>query len=103
MEGRLYKFVDPVIFRSKRLVSKKLLSVRYQKKPIKYFVWARDSIIPKSFLNKRIAVHAGNRFHSFIVRRGMVGHKFGEFSLTKRLGGIIHIKKVKKKKGGKRR
>jgi len=100
METRVYPFLNLRVFRPGRLVSKSLLPLRYQKKSIKHFVWARNSLIPRSFLNKRIAVHSGNKFSSFIVRPFMLGRKFGEFALTKRIGSVIHIKKIVKKKRG---
>lgn len=61
--------------------------------------YLRGAQIPFSALDKRVAVYNGKKFSSFIVRKFMLGRKFGEFALTKRLGEIIHEKiKAKKKK-----
>jgi len=35
------------------------------------------------------------------VKTGMIGHKFGEFAFTKRMGREIHFKKKTKKKNKK--
>lgn len=43
-------------------------------------------------------VYVGNGFVELRVLDNMVGHFFGEFIFTKRLGSSIHIKKKKKKK-----
>jgi ribosomal protein S19 len=67
--------------------------------------YLRSAKIPPQLVGKRFAVYNGYRFTSFIVKKYMVGRKFGEFSLTKKLGRTIHntkknrrISKVKNKK-----
>lgn len=56
-----------------------------QKKVIK--TWARRSTIPPEFVGHTIAVHNGNKFVPVFVSENMVGHKLGEFSLTRTFRG----------------
>lgn len=75
-----------------------LVFSRKQKiKSIAAHSYLRGVRIPSFVLNKRIGVFNGKNFSSFIVKRMMIGRKFGEFSLTKKLGRTIHIKKKKGK------
>src|SRR5690554_1483461 len=53
-----------------------------------FYIWARRALVTDKFVGKRVAVHNGRRFLSFIVRKSMIGYKFGEFSLTKKIGAI---------------
>jgi small subunit ribosomal protein S19 len=65
------------------------------KKPIK--TWSRRSMITPDFVGQTFLVHNGKIFNSVFVTENMVGHKLGEFSLTrifKRHGG--HTEKVTK-------
>lgn len=57
------------------------------------YVWSRRALVTAEFVGKRVAVYNGRRFLSFIVRKSMVGYKFGEFSLTKKIGAIHKIYK----------
>lgn len=59
-------------------------------KPIK--IWSRGSTILKEFVDQDFEVHNGHRFIKVRVTKEMVGHKFGEFSSTRRYS----IKKKKK-------
>ena len=45
--------------------------------------WARRSTIPPEFVGHTFAVHNGNKFFPVFVTENMVGHKLGEFSLTR--------------------
>lgn len=55
-----------------------------------YFITNRNSIISKRFLNSRVVVAGTYDSSSFLVRKSMLGFKFGQFSLTKALGRFIH-------------
>jgi ribosomal protein S19 len=55
----------------------------------------RGLTITLAFLNKRVLVYNGLRFISIVVKESMLGHKFGQFVLTKSLGVGIHTKKKK--------
>jgi ribosomal protein S19 len=60
-------------------------------------VFARSSTITKAYLLKVVEVHIGNRFVELEVNKKMIGGKFGDYAITKRLGSYIHKKKKKKK------
>ncbi|RKY89526.1 30S ribosomal protein S19 [candidate division KSB1 bacterium] len=51
------------------------------KKVIK--TWARRSTISPEFVGHTIAVHNGNKFIPVFITENMVGHKLGEFALTR--------------------
>jgi small subunit ribosomal protein S19 len=59
-----------------------LLKSKIKKKIIK--IWSRRSIIFPSFLALNVAVFNGKVFVTFCISKNMVGHKFGEFALTKK-------------------
>lgn len=56
-----------------------------QKKVIK--TWARRSTIPPEFVGHTIAVHNGIKFIPIYITENMVGHKLGEFALTRTFRG----------------
>jgi small subunit ribosomal protein S19 len=56
-----------------------------QKKVIK--TWARRSTIPPEFVGHTIAVHNGIKFIPVYITENMVGHKLGEFALTRTYRG----------------
>jgi len=45
--------------------------------------WARRSVVPPSFVGHTIAIHNGNKFIPIYITENMVGHKLGEFALTR--------------------
>ncbi len=45
--------------------------------------WSRASTITPDFVGLTIAVHNGNKFIPVYISENMVGHKLGEFSLTR--------------------
>ena len=49
--------------------------------------WSRRSTIFPDFVGHTIAVHNGKDFIPVYVTEDMVGHKVGEFALTRRNGG----------------
>jgi small subunit ribosomal protein S19 len=61
-------------------------------------VWSRRSFISPEFLGFCFLVYNGHVFQRIVVQNNMIGHKFGEFAVTKRIGPNIHIAKKKKKK-----
>ncbi len=52
-----------------------------QKKPIK--TWSRRSTITPEFVGHTFQVHNGKVFNAVFVTENMVGHRLGEFSLTR--------------------
>ena len=49
--------------------------------------WSRRSTIYPIFIGHTFAVHNGHEFIPVYVTEDMVGHKLGEFSLTRKFGG----------------
>lgn len=60
-----------------------------------FYLWKRNSIISSFFLNKKFRIYNGIWQLTLNIKSGMIGHKFGEFSITKRLGREIHFNKKK--------
>jgi small subunit ribosomal protein S19 len=52
-----------------------------QKKVLK--TWSRRSTIAPEFLGHTVAVHNGKKFIPVYVTENMVGHRLGEFALTR--------------------
>ena len=65
------------------------------KKPIK--TWSCRSTILPDFIGLTIAVHNGRQHVPVYVSENMVGHKLGEFALTRTFKGHAADKKVTKK------
>jgi small subunit ribosomal protein S19 len=63
------------------------------RKPIK--TWSRRSMISPEMLNLTIAVHNGRQHVPVLVTEDMVGHKLGEFVLTRTYRGHSADKKAK--------
>ncbi len=55
------------------------------KAPIR--TWARACTIIPEFVGFTFEVHNGRMFHKVMVSEDMVGHKLGEFSLTRTFKG----------------
>lgn len=49
--------------------------------------WSRRSTIFPEFIGHTFAVHNGKEFIPVYVTEDMVGHKLGEFALTRKNGG----------------
>ncbi len=64
------------------------------KKPIK--TWSRRSTVLPDFIGLTIAVHNGRQHVPVYVTENMVGHKLGEFALTRTFKGHAADKKAKK-------
>lgn len=57
------------------------LNAEKQKKPIK--TWSRRSMIMPEFVGHTFLVHNGKQHGSVFVTENMVGHRLGEFVLTR--------------------
>lgn len=55
--------------------------------------WARRCTIVPEFVGFTFLVHNGKMFHKVFVTEDMVGHKLGEFSLTRTFRGHSGSKK----------
>ena len=64
-------------------------SASVNKKPIK--TWSRRSLILTSFVGLSFQVHNGKEFADVFVTDNMVGHKLGEFAITRafRIHGVM--------------
>ncbi|QCI27332.1 30S ribosomal protein S19 [Buchnera aphidicola] len=65
------------------------------KKPLK--TWSRRSTIFPNMIGLTFAVHNGKQHIPVFITEEMVGHKLGEFSLTRTYRGHVSDKKIKKK------
>ena len=61
------------------------LNKKNEKKVVK--TWSRRSTITPEFIGHTIAVHNGNKFVPVYITENMVGHKLGEFALTRTYRG----------------
>jgi small subunit ribosomal protein S19 len=52
-----------------------------QKKVLK--TWSRRTQIPPEFVGHTVAVHNGKKFIPVYVTENMVGHRLGEFAMTR--------------------
>ena len=64
-------------------LSKKVEAVKNAavKRPIK--TWSRRSMITPEMISLTLAVHNGRDFVPIYITENMVGHKLGEFSMTR--------------------
>ena len=80
-------------------LQKKVETVRAtsDKRPVK--TWSRRSTVLPEFVGLTIAIHNGKQHIPVYISENMVGHKLGEFSLTRTFKGHAADKKavVKKK------
>jgi small subunit ribosomal protein S19 len=63
------------------------------RKPIK--TWSRRSTVFPEMVGLTIAVHNGRQHVPVLVNENMVGHKLGEFALTRTYKGHVANKKAK--------
>ncbi len=77
---------------------KKVETVRAtsDKRPVK--TWSRRSTVLPEFVGLTIAVHNGKQHIPVYISENMVGHKLGEFSLTRTFKGHAADKKAVAKK-----
>ena len=69
-------YVEPSL-----LVKITALNEKNEKKVFK--TWSRRSTITPDFVGHTLAVHNGNKFIPVYITENMVGHKLGEFALTR--------------------
>ena len=63
------------------------------KRPIK--TWSRGSMILPDMIGLTLAVHNGRQHVPVFVNENMIGHKLGEFVLTRTYRGHVVDKKAK--------
>tara|TARA_Y100000780_G_C13379431_1_gene299789 strand:+ start:78 stop:353 length:276 start_codon:yes stop_codon:yes gene_type:complete len=64
------------------------------RRPIK--TWSRRSMIMPEMVGLTIAVHNGRQHVPVLVNEEMVGHKLGEFAVTRTYRGHVADKKAKR-------
>ena len=64
------------------------------RKPIK--TWSRRSTILPDFIGLTIAIHNGKQHIPVLISENMVGHKLGEFALTRTFKGHAADRKAGK-------
>ena len=64
------------------------------RRPIK--TWSRRSMISPDMIGLTIAVHNGRQHIPVLVNENMVGHKLGEFALTRTFRGHVVDKKARR-------
>lgn len=67
------------------------------RKPIK--TWSRRSTVTPDFIGMTFLVHNGRSFQNVYVTENMVGHKLGEFSLTRTFRKHGGVKKAESTPG----
>ncbi len=68
-------------------LDKKVSSMNDSEKKTVLKTWARASMISPDFVGHTIAVHNGNKFIPVYITENMVGHKLGEFAITRTYRG----------------
>ena len=64
------------------------------RRPIK--TWSRRSMIVPNMVGLTIAVHNGKQHVPVLINEDMVGHKLGEFAVTRNYRGHVGDKKSKR-------
>jgi small subunit ribosomal protein S19 len=63
------------------------------KRPIK--TWSRRSMVIPDMVGLTIAIHNGRQHVPVLINENMVGHKLGEFALTRTFKGHLGDRKAK--------
>ena len=68
-------------------------SANNDKRPIK--TWSRRSMVSPDMIGLTIAVHNGRQHIPIFISEDMVGHKLGEFALTRTYKGHVADKRAR--------
>ena len=92
MPRSLYKgpFVDTHLMKKVEVAA-----ANNERRPIK--TWSRRSMIVPEMVGLTIAIHNGRQHVPVLVNEDMVGHKLGEFALTRTYRGHAADKKAKRR------
>lgn len=82
-------FIDSHLFKKIKISLQK-----DSKKPIR--TWSRRSTIFPNMIGLTISIHNGRQHIPVFITEEMVGHKLGEFSITRTYRGHTADKKIKK-------
>ncbi len=77
---------------------KKVDKLNREKKKAVIKTWSRRSMVTPDFIGHTISVHNGKQFIPVYVTENHVGHKLGEFSLTRTFRGHPEKKSEKASK-----
>lgn len=61
-------------------------------------IWDRSSTILPNFIGKTFGIYNGKKHIPIFITENMVGHKFGEFALTRKFIAHKNLDKKNKKK-----
>ena len=75
-------------------LEKKLNALQASGKKTVIKTWSRRSMVSPDFVGLTIAIHNGKQHVPVYVSESMVGHKLGEFALTRTFKGHTADKKV---------
>jgi len=78
-------------------LKKKIEKAKSSEKKTVIKTWSRASTVFPEAIGLSFAVHNGHKFIPVYVTESMVGHKYGEFSPTRRFGGHTSGDKKAKK------
>ncbi|MEI6326938.1 MAG: 30S ribosomal protein S19 [Candidatus Roizmanbacteria bacterium] len=73
-------FVDPKLI-------KKVLMQKQTKEVTPIKTWSRACQVSPEFVGHKFAIHNGRIFKEVLITESMVGHRLGEFSLTRTFRG----------------
>lgn len=82
-------FVDHHLLKKVEIASEK-----NDRRPIK--TWSRRSMILPDMVGLTIAVHNGRQHVPVLINEEMVGHKLGEFAVTRTYRGHVADKKARR-------
>jgi len=72
---------------------KKVLKQKETKKNDLIKTWARASQIPPEFVGHKLGVHNGRKHIEVYITESMVGHRLGEFAITRTFKGHGRVTK----------
>jgi ribosomal protein S19 len=58
------------------------INLKKLKKKGRIKIWARDSVISRAFLDKKVSIYNGKDFRAMTINDTHLGYKFGEFAFT---------------------
>ena len=88
LDGRDLQFVDEHLTKKVAEAAKK-----NDRRPIK--TWSRRSMVLPDMVGLTIAVHNGRQHVPVLISENMVGHKLGEFAMTRTFRGHSGDRKTK--------
>ncbi len=92
-------FVNPILYYQFQELKKLNQAITDGSDNVLVFqIWSRNSTILPQFRGSLVEIYNGQKFVPLRIDSKLNGHKLGEFSITKKLGPLIHMLGKKKKK-----